>query len=150
MRTSVPPLPPACQTPRTITAPPLSPCLSLSLFPGGTPFSLQQPAPPGAPRPDPPSKPLPPDPVPKGRQALLQDRPAPPTRPLPADPIPKNAQAPSPAKPPPPRKPLPSDPLRAEPCVAPCYDPRVQMLPSRPAPPPPPTATGSSTHVHEI
>nr|XP_020653056.1 anther-specific proline-rich protein APG-like isoform X2 [Pogona vitticeps] len=126
MRTSVPPLPPACQTPRTITAPPLSPCLSLSLFPGGTPFSLQQPAPPGAPRPDPPSKPLPPDPVPKGRQA------------------------PSPAKPPPPRKPLPSDPLRAEPCVAPCYDPRVQMLPSRPAPPPPPTATGSSTHVHEI
>ncbi|XP_072839958.2 disintegrin and metalloproteinase domain-containing protein 15 isoform X2 [Pogona vitticeps] len=111
---------------------------------------LMKPAPPGAPRPDPPSKPLPPDPVPKGRQALLQDRPAPPTRPLPADPIPKKAQAPSPAKPPPPRKPLPSDPLRAEPSVLPCYDPRVQMLPSRPAPPPPPTATGSSTHVHEI
>ncbi|KAJ7307338.1 hypothetical protein JRQ81_009348 [Phrynocephalus forsythii] len=99
---------------------------------------ISKPTPSGATRPDPPSKPLPPDPVPKGRQALLQDRPAPPSRPLPADPVPKYAQTTGPAKPPPPRKPLPSDPTRAEAWAASCYDPIVQMLPSRPAPPPPP------------
>ncbi|XP_028565580.2 disintegrin and metalloproteinase domain-containing protein 15 isoform X2 [Podarcis muralis] len=121
-----------------------------------------KPAVPDASRPDPPSKPLPPDPIPKGQQHVLsvavpplsaqasvQDRPAPPTRPLPADPIPKDAQPP--AKPPPPQKPLPSDPPRAELCAVPNYDPRVQMLPSRPAPPPPPPmVSGPSLHIHNI
>ncbi|XP_053133436.1 disintegrin and metalloproteinase domain-containing protein 15 isoform X3 [Hemicordylus capensis] len=111
-----------------------------------------KPAPLGATRPNPPSKPLPPDPTPKGQQALVQDRPAPPTRPLPADPIPKDTQPPGPAKPPPPRKPLPSDPPRTELCAVPNYDPRVLMLPARPAPPPPPTCStaGFSAQVQEI